>query len=255
MAVEGKICIEILTPLSLTSRREGERLLDIWERNLGSYLPDRIGNWEPVDQVFNLADRESVLSRWHWPFLAAKSMPAMESQVFMRKGSMPQHAIWFLSFDGGTADVDQLAAFLAAASTALEADFACLTLLTDAEIEFGRMNGTVSAINRQATRFNFFIASQDIQKYIPDVYWLTVLGPPYVGLFGKDKLLAAPVYRTAAPTDDIVILQLTRSLDEVRETPKHFAEVKEVVKTFLGRHAFFGRGGPIDCNRPDFVWK
>jgi len=75
------------------------------------------------------------------------------------------------------------------------------------------MNGTVSALNKKSTRFNFFIASKDIQQCIPDVYWLTVFGPPYVRLFGRDKLLAAPVYKAAALTDGIVILQLMGNLE------------------------------------------
>jgi len=83
-------------------------------------------------------------------------------------------------------DLKELARFLREAAKALEGDFGCLTLLTSAEIEAGRRNATVLTLDKSATRFDFFISSQGIQRCIPDVYWMTVFGAPYVKMFGME---------------------------------------------------------------------
>ena len=97
--------LEILTPKPLTSREEGGRVLHLWRSYLPSCLPDKVGNWEPVDQVFHPEDRDAILALWRWPFLAVKSKPKMGARVFMRKGKILQHASWVLSFDYGGVDV------------------------------------------------------------------------------------------------------------------------------------------------------
>ena len=115
----------------------------------------------------------------------------------MRKGQLLQHATWLLCFDYGDVDVRELTRFLQEASKMLEGDFGCLTLLTETEIEAGRKNGAVSALDKRATRFNFLVSSPDIRKCLPDVYWMTVFGAPYVKMFGRDRLLSAPVHKAA----------------------------------------------------------
>jgi len=187
MALRENIYVEILTPQPLTSPEEGERVLRVWNSYLHSCLPDKVGNWEPVDQAFDLEERDAILGLWRWPFLAVKSKPRMDAQVFMRKGQLLQHATWLLCFDYGDVDVRELTRFLQEASKMLEGDFGCLTLLTETEIEAGRKNGAVSALDKRATRFNFLVSSRDIRKCLPDVYWMTVFGAPYVKMFGRDQ--------------------------------------------------------------------
>jgi hypothetical protein len=60
----------------------------------------------------------------------------MESAVWMRKKGLIQHAAWSLSFGAGEVDVVSLVHFLKETCCQLKADFGCLTLLTDGEIQF-----------------------------------------------------------------------------------------------------------------------
>ena len=226
MALREKIYVEILTPHPLTSPEEGERVLRLWHSYLPSCLPEKVGNWEPVDQAFDLDERDAILRLWRWPFLAVKSKPRMDAEVFMRKGELLQHATWKLCFDYGDVDVRELTRFLQVASKMLEGDFGCLTLLTHAEIEAGRKNGAVSALDRRATRFNFLISSRDIRKCIPDVYWMPVFGAPYVKMFGRDRLLSAPVHKAETLGEAAISLQLTPSLGDVRADASLFAQTK-----------------------------
>ncbi len=59
------------------------------------------------------------------------------------EGTRPLHAMWKLAFDFDGVGVSKLSCFLRAAAKDLEADFGCLTLFTQAEIDFGRQNRTL----------------------------------------------------------------------------------------------------------------
>jgi hypothetical protein len=253
-AVKYKIYVEILSPLPLTTREEGERVLHLWETLLPNYLPDKIGNWEPIDNEFNISNRNTFLNFWQWGFFAVKKNPRMEASIWMRKAGTHQHAIWVLCFDYGGTDIGEIVRFVKAASQELEADFGCLTLLTESEIEIGMKNGTVMNLDKKATRFSFFIASQDIQKAIPDLYWMTVFGAPYVKMFGE-KLLSAPTHKTEVLNNTMVSLQLTSNLDDVKNNVATFAESKRRVKLFLGEKAFFNTEQDNETQVPHFIWK
>ena len=82
MAVKiEQVCVNIST-LAADNQPERRRkaILRLWE----SYLPehfDKFGNWEPIDQVFDLSRRDAILDQWKWPFLAIKKRPRMDASV------------------------------------------------------------------------------------------------------------------------------------------------------------------------------
>ena len=248
-----KLCIEILTRLPLSSAEDGRNILQLWAERLPTYLPERFGNWEPVDREFQLKETESILRHWRRPFLATRNLPAMESAVWMRKQGLIQHSAWSLSFGAGEVDIVSLVQFVTKACCQLKADFGCLTLLTDQEIELGLSNGTITKLDKRGTRFNFGIYSHQLQSYVPDFYWLTVLGEPYVAMFGRENLLSLPIARAEKLDENMVALQLTKSIEDIRNSIE-FSKIKERVKDLLGKDAFFEVGHLGEYRRPHFVW-
>jgi len=241
-----KVVFELLSPLSLTNREDGRRILDLWKVYLCALLPDYYGNWEPIDRRFEAQDIEHVLDAWQWPFLAKRTAWSMQSSVWMRKDSQRLHAIWDMSFNYGAVSEGELMQFLKAASLALRADFACLHLLTPNEIQVGRASQFVSALNKKATQFMFSVNSQDLQRRLPELLWATVFGPPYVGMFGREQLLSAPASRVDSLSSDAVILQLSDALTDLEEHPREIENTRLRVKTHLGRDAFFQPELPPD---------
>jgi hypothetical protein len=75
MAIEEQVCLEMLTRMPLASRDEGDLVLRLWEELLPEYLPDKFGNWEPIDRHFDLTARDAILDQWCWPFLTVKRKP------------------------------------------------------------------------------------------------------------------------------------------------------------------------------------
>jgi hypothetical protein len=149
-----------------------------------------------------------------------------------------------------------LSTFLRTAAVALKADFACLHLLTASEIERGRANRSVTALHKKATRFNFFLASKDLKRRIPDIYWTTVFGQPYLELFGKERLLSTPAYRVDVLSERMVLLQISKELSEVGDHTGTFSRARERAILHLGEKAFFRSAAEAvgDYRAPNFAF-
>jgi hypothetical protein len=234
------VILELLTPLPLTRREDGQAILDLWQTYIPELLPDFFGNWEPIDRVFDLRALDAVLDQWKWPFLSIKKKPAVDASVWMRKGAHQRlHAVLIFRIEPKSANQSRLLEFLKAASIQLRADFACLHLFSKNELERGRSNKTVRSLDKQGKKVSFLLVSQDLQRRIPDLYWATVLGAPFLEMFGKNRVLAAPAYSTASLSSEAVLLQMTENLTDVEESFVRFDDVRSRVKTWLGKDAFF----------------
>lgn len=240
-----KIALQILSPLPLTSHEEGRLVFELWQTYLPRLLPDKFGNWEPIDHPFSLQKIDAALNAWQWPFLAVRKNPPVDASIWMRKGAHQRlHATWIFRLDNAAASEEELLNFLRAASVALKADFSCLHLLTPTELERGRASKVVSTLNKEATKFSFLIGTKDLQDRIPDLFWATVLGAPYIKMFGRDRLLSVPAYSARALSDETVLLQMTEKLSDVAERPSVFDDARQKVKLHLGEDAFFYPRGP-----------
>ena len=158
----------------------------------------------------------------------------------MRKSAKQQlHSTLVLEFYVPLDEQNALLTFLEAAAVALKADFAFLHLLTAAELERGRANRTVTALDKKATRFNCFLASKDLKRRIPDIYWATIFGQPYLELFGKERLLSTPAYRVEMLSQGMVLLQISKDLFEVGARAEAFTSARERAILHLGPNTFF----------------
>lgn len=90
----------------------------------------------------------------------------------------------------------------------------------------------------------FFLTTHVLRHWLPDIFWGTVFGPPYVALFGKDRLLSAPVAVAEEIGEDMVYIQLTDGVADVANDPAGMALRRKAFKDYIGVDAFFelGRG-------------
>jgi hypothetical protein len=85
------------------------------------------------------------------------------------------------------------------------------------------------------------VVGVDLRRHLPGLYWLNYLGPPYVGLIGRDRLLSSPAFHVGASADG-VILQLDES-PEAWDRPECAQRERQVID-HLGRQFFFERNDP-----------
>lgn len=91
-------------------------------------------------------------------------------------------------------------------------------------------------------------------KHLPALYWSQVFGPPYVRLFGLEKLLSTPAFKVEQLGPETVYLQLTESIFDVRERYDHVDAVREKVKAHIDDNIIFNPNNPPDhvYRVPDF---
>lgn len=235
----GTVILEVLSPLPLTKREDGQKIFELWKVHLPELLPDFYGNWEPIDRVFNPQEIDAVLDHWKWPLFATKASPSLDASVLMRKGAIQQHATVIFRIDLAAAQQEQLLAFLKSASITLRADFACVHLLTPTELERGRKNKTVRPLDKQGKRLFFFLASKDLRQRLPELYWATIFGERYAEMFGRDRLLTTPGFSIEALPNGAAFLQLTEELTDVAKRTAAFEDARARAKAYLGQDAFF----------------
>jgi hypothetical protein len=127
-----------------------------------------------------------------------------------------------------------LTSFVEGCIRAVGASFGLIHSVTPFDVERGRRSGTYHPGGN-----DLVIPTQTFERFLPDVYWLTVFGPPYIDFLGRERLLAAPVADVRELSADVIALQLTEDLAAALEDPDGFEHVREQVKRHLGEEAFF----------------
>ena len=79
----------------------------------------------------------------------------------------------------------------------------------------------------------------DIAIALPTLFWITVFGPPYVEMFGKEKLFSAPAFRVEEVQKDQILIQLTERPEDVKRDLPRVLAVRDAVIDHIGRDAFF----------------
>lgn len=118
-------------------------------------------------------------------------------------------------------------------------DFGAVTTLSEPEIDVARQSNTASQFDWKHNDFILTIASRQLKMYIPDLYWQTYFGRPYIDMFGRERLLSAPVFKSEELSDGLIRLQLTESLDDMHTNHDLIMKVREKVKQHLKKDAFF----------------
>jgi hypothetical protein len=254
----SEVFFEILSPLPLNSQGDARRLFKIWAESAPRFFPDRWGRYEPLKEKLSPTSVDEAIRRWEFQFLLKRiASPKLEGNVFMQYGPHRQHSNWTITLQR-LADFDShsFGNLLRNAATAFLADFAFLHCVTDAEIPRGIKNDTIGFLNTSRTEKSLFVTTHILKRYIPDIYWMTVFGAPYVKLFTRKKLLSAPAYRVEELENGAILVQLTPNLSDTRRDERAFESVRKTVRDHLNSGAIFDerKGAQFRYAVPDFTW-
>lgn len=90
------------------------------------------------------------------------------------------------------------------------------------------------------------ISTHKLRHWLPDMPWAAVFGRDYIHMFGRERLLSVPVYKTELLTDDAVFIQLTPSLQDLWNDFDGVMQKREEVKRYLGYEHFFQKALAYD---------
>lgn len=241
MAVTGDLYIEILSRRETWSVDDGRAIFQSWLDLVPLLTPERCGPTEPVRYPFTL---DTVLANWSsWSsfLLALRKKPSLWMMIFL--GLNNKHSSLSINLDARMlarhVRTGALTEFLKSMAAGLAVDFGYVHLLTEGDVPRGLASEAVRRASPDRLHYDLFVTTHLLRRYLPQVFWATVLGDPYVRLFGRSTLLSAPAYQVEELPDGAVYIQLSESPLDLRS---RFAEVDAVrcaVETHLNHNAFF----------------
>ena len=204
-------------------------------------LPEKWGWWEPLNRTFNAEDlsdlvhANGVCETVYWK---RRKMPKIEGSFGTRWRSKTPllhgtHATIRIASELKQIDQMTLVSYLKSASVRSKADFAFIDVLVDTYKDFGVQSGSAPY------RDGFLFSTHLLRHWLPDVFWGTVFGPPYVRLLGKDRLLSAPAYLVEELGAETIYVQLTENLTDVVEDGNAIQSFRTAFKQHFRDDVFF----------------
>ena len=252
------VFFEILSPLPLNRHEDARKLFQLWAENAFQFLPNRWGLYEPLRHHFSMSSLDEAIRTWEYMFLVKRTVsPKLEATIFVQYGPHRDHSTWKISLKN-VKDYDQPAfcKLLECSAAAFSADFGFIHKITETEIPRGRANGSIAFLDTAQTETNLYVATRTLSKCVPDVYWTTVFGRPYVELFSRERLLSCPAHSIKELETGAIVIQLTPELKDIAIEEAAFERVRQDARNHLNNDAFFdpAKGMDYQYRVPEFVW-
>ena len=252
------VYFEILSPLPLNRHQDARKLFQIWADNASRFFPDRWGLYEPLRHRFSLSSLEEAIRTWEFVYyVKRKAAPKLSSSIFMQIGPHRQHSNWTIDLEN-VKDFDQPAfcKLLHRAAVEFSVDFGFIHRVGEMEMPRGLANDTIGFLDTAKTEKFFNVPSPMLKKFVPDIYWMTVFGKPYVELFSRERLLSCPAHHTYELDNGSVVIQLTPELRDTAAEEAAFERARQDARNHLDCDAFFDpvKGPDYQYRVPEFVW-
>lgn len=253
------VFFQILSPLPLNRQQDARKIFQLWADNAFRFLPNRWGLYEPLRHHFSMATLDDAIRTWEYTYYVKRTAsPKLSSSIHMQYGPHRSHSTWTITLKN-VKDFEQPAfqQLLECSAAAFSADLGFVHRITDAEIPRGRKHGSISYLDMAHTEKHLFVVTLDLQKNLPDIYWMTVFGRPYVELFSRERLLSCPAYRVKELENGSIVVQLTPELKDTATDEAAFERVRQEARNHLNKDAFFdpAKGLGDRYRVPEFVWE
>jgi hypothetical protein len=253
-----EVFFEILSPLPLNRREDARTLFQLWAENASCFLPNKWGLYEPLRNHFSLSTLEEAIRTWEYAYhMKRTASPKLSSSVFMHYGAGRDHTTWTIGLKN-VKDFDQSAfcKLLEGAASVFSADFGFIHRITEAEIPRGRASNSIHFLDSARTEKNLFLVTHSLNKCLPDIYWTTVFGKPYVELFSRDRLLSCPAHSVKELDNGSIVIQLTPELKDTAAEEAAFERARQDARNYLDNDVFFDPAKGLDHQYrvPEFVW-
>jgi hypothetical protein len=218
--------LDVLTPRQFAAREDYRLALETLCK-YPSLVPDVFDAAEPVRMQFDQAHPDRVADTvWEWGqkpchLIWKRRKPKSWGALYPNFSPTPRHVRIHFDANVGEQSGSELVGLLKEWSCVLEADFAFLEA------------AAAASSNR-----SLFANTRELLKSIPQLYWATIFGAPYVRLFGRERLEAVPAAVRTELAPNLFYVQLTERLQDVIERPEAVDAARQAAKEHLGLDAF-----------------
>ena len=231
-----------LSPKSLKTQKDGRKLIEAISSTIPDLLPSKYDDSEPIRRVFNLNQLDDALQLWGDGLLWSTLKPKSIGRYY---ASTPHglHDAVYISIEGDVSG-EKLADLLKKVSSIYDVTIGYVHRIYDAEKK------NIEYYKNHVMPFSQGLTTHDLRTGIPGICWAMYFGRPYLNLFGKDRLLSAPVY-SAIKIEDGVYLQVNSKITDPENNYEGFNNARERIKQHLNCSAFSTSKGE-EINIPDY---
>lgn len=229
----------VFTPRSLNDPKDWIDAFRYFGKVLPELTPHHYGSWEPLRSRFEFSQLETIVgnSLPHGDMLWARKDPDASGVIVQQYGKTYIHGAFQLDAEADSVEQPRIIELLQGMSGLLGADLGILHLVTPHDLALGSLTHTLARAAKKEVAFT--PTTHVLRRWLPDMYWGMIFGPPYVELFGKAKLLSAPAAIVQELSPDHIYLQLTDAITDLKTDFQKVDEVRKAVKAHLNHSAFF----------------
>ena len=237
------VFLEVLTGSSLYSLEDGKTLMGLLEELIPEWMPGRWGHDEPLRRTYS---PELLEEAWSDELLWKGRGARVNGSIFKPFGPRIRYGLVKIESDSSELGVTRAIALLERLGVAFDGVYGLLHLVTRRD--------TKGAAPDSAAYYDdepyLFVPEIQLRRWLPDLYWGNLLGPPYLELFGRERIESAPAHTVKHVGPDLYYLQLSERLEDLRDRWDEVAAVRAAVKQHLGANAFWdptlGEDHPYD---------
>ncbi len=273
MNFKNPLSVNVLSPLSMYRSSDFLEVVQAYCDLLPKMTPEKWG-WGDLDKDFDaknlgqmvsgpqiradklqvrqsipteLQNRVAVDEKCQTVSWSRKKSPKAEGAFGVRwcsKSPSVRDTHALIDFVAELDQIDQaaLVAWLKAMSVRTNAHLALMDAMTPGYQEFAMSSGSAPTGERS------LVTTHILRHWLPDIFWGTVFGPPYVALFGKEELLNAPAAAAEEIGLDMIYIQLTNNVGDVVNDPEGMALKRKAFKDHVAVDAFFELGRSYDAH-------
>jgi hypothetical protein len=236
--------VELFTPGLLRDPEVGRAFVRALNEHVPSWMPYRYGWSEPLRSVF---DPERVEHFWGQIGFWRNAARTANGTIEPRTGPWDLLSSIKLSGDWTpeTPDLKGLGAFLADCASTLDVTYGMAHLFTaDGHNGYQRDWFALSPEPERVKKAR----QGPFPHFLRDLYWGNVFGPPYVELFGAERLRTAPAAIARELRPGYFYLQLTEDITD----GAGLADARRTVKAHLGADCFYDPAATTPRRAPVF---
>ncbi|MFA7337856.1 MAG: hypothetical protein WC028_13800 [Candidatus Obscuribacterales bacterium] len=236
-----------VTVLSFNDWDVVERFFELWKDCSPESFPVRYGVIEPFRRKLDITRLPEIKSCWKGlVFFENGGIPRFDSSI-----SIPDAFRLSDRLDSGCTFQGELVKngedsgveFISKVAVANYAKFGYVHVPNNHEYLSGKAIGSYTR-SKKDSFLGLSIFPVHLNGGIPNVYWCTYLGHPYVSIIGKEAIDSCGAYEIEWLNDDLVRIQLTKSIMDSIDNEIEFEKFRSEVKDRLGYKVF--RKSPID---------
>lgn len=214
---------------------------------LSEYMPEKWGWYEPLkcsfdpNNIYALLEKERPSNVW-WKRLSPHKA----------EGS------WLTRWESTVEDVGNThASVCLTIYEDMLQDKVCeylqkISSLTEADISF--IDGIHPNYQNLADQNNWSLfggndlrlTTHTLRHWLPDMPWGIVLGPAYIRLFGKNRVMKTPAYKVEELGKEMVYIQLTPKMKDIHSEYEMVMSARISAKQHLGEEHFFRKNLAYD---------